>query len=43
MFEILLRAAEKLQIILLTCRERVFRDLPARRLRLEQVQVAGVH
>jgi DNA repair exonuclease SbcCD ATPase subunit len=43
MFEILVRAAEKLQIIVLTCRERVFRDLPARRLRLEQVQAAGVH
>jgi DNA repair exonuclease SbcCD ATPase subunit len=43
MFEILVRAAEKLQIIVLTCRERVFRNLPARRLRLEQVQAAGVH
>jgi DNA repair exonuclease SbcCD ATPase subunit len=43
MFQILVRAAEKLQIIVLTCRERVFRDLPARRLRLEQVQAAGVH
>jgi hypothetical protein len=27
----------------LTCRERVFADLPARRLRLEQIQAAGVH
>jgi uncharacterized protein YhaN len=43
MFEILVRAAQKLQIIVLTCRERVFADLPARRLRLEQVQAAGVH
>jgi energy-coupling factor transporter ATP-binding protein EcfA2 len=43
MFEILVRAAGKLQIIVLTCRERLFRDLPARRLRLEQVQAAGVH
>jgi uncharacterized protein YhaN len=43
MFEILVHAAEKLQIIVLTCRERVFRNLPARRLRLEQVQAAGVH
>jgi DNA repair exonuclease SbcCD ATPase subunit len=43
MFEILVRAAQKLQIIVLTCRERVFRELPARRLRLEQVQAAGVH
>ena len=42
MFEILVRAAAKLQIILLTCRERVFARLPARRLRLEQVEAAGV-
>jgi DNA repair exonuclease SbcCD ATPase subunit len=43
MFEILLRAAQKLQIIVFTCRERVFADLPARRLRVEQVETAGVH
>ena len=43
MFEILARAAQKLQIVVLTCRERVFQGLPARRLRLEQVQAAGVH
>jgi DNA repair exonuclease SbcCD ATPase subunit len=42
MFDILVRAAAKLQIILLTCRERVFARLPARRLRLEQVEAAGV-
>jgi DNA repair exonuclease SbcCD ATPase subunit len=41
MFEILVRAAAKLQIILLTCRERVFAGLPAQRLRLEQVQTVG--
>jgi hypothetical protein len=43
MFEILADAARQLQIIVLTCRERVFRDLAAHRLRLEQVQAAGVH
>jgi DNA repair exonuclease SbcCD ATPase subunit len=43
MFEILVRAAAKLQILVLTCRERVFQNLPARRLRLEQVQAAEVH
>ena len=42
MFDILVHAAAKLQIILLTCRERVFARLPARRLRLEQVESAGV-
>jgi uncharacterized protein YhaN len=42
MFEILVRAAAKLQIILLTCRERTFARLPARRLRIEQVEAAGV-
>jgi chromosome segregation ATPase len=41
MFDILGRAATKLQIILLTCRERLFAGLPARRLRLEQVQTVG--
>jgi DNA repair exonuclease SbcCD ATPase subunit len=41
MFEILVRAAAKLQIVLLTCRERVFAGLPAQRLRLEQVQTVG--
>jgi uncharacterized protein YhaN len=43
MFEILADAACQLQIIVLTCRERVFQDLAAHRLRLEQVQAAGVH
>jgi DNA repair exonuclease SbcCD ATPase subunit len=42
MFEILAGAAAKLQIIVLTCRERVFEGLAAHRLRLEQRQVAGV-
>jgi len=42
MFEILSRAAAKLQIIVLTCRERVFQDLAAHRLRLEEVQAAAV-
>jgi DNA repair exonuclease SbcCD ATPase subunit len=41
MFQILARAAERFQILVLTCRERVFQDLPAQRLRLEQVQTAG--
>ena len=41
MFEILARAADKLQIIVLTCRERVFEGLPARRLRLEQMPAAA--
>jgi DNA repair exonuclease SbcCD ATPase subunit len=41
MFEILVRTAARLQIIVLTCRERVFADLPAQRLRVEQVQAAG--
>jgi DNA repair exonuclease SbcCD ATPase subunit len=43
MFEILARAAARLQIIILTCRERVFADLPAQRLRVEQIQAAGAH
>jgi DNA repair exonuclease SbcCD ATPase subunit len=43
MFEILADAARQFQIIVLTCRERVFQDLAAHRLRLEQVQAAGVH
>jgi energy-coupling factor transporter ATP-binding protein EcfA2/uncharacterized coiled-coil protein SlyX len=43
MFQILARAAEKLQILVLTCRERVFQGLPARRLRLEEVQTAGAY
>jgi DNA repair exonuclease SbcCD ATPase subunit len=43
MFQILARAAEKLQILVLTCRERVFQGLPAQRLRLEQVQTAGAY
>jgi uncharacterized protein YhaN len=42
MFEILARAAAKLQIIVLTCRERVFQGLAAHRLRLEETQAAGV-
>ncbi|MGH6895555.1 MAG: AAA family ATPase [Geminicoccaceae bacterium] len=42
MFEILARAAAKLQIIVLTCRERVFQGLAAHRLRLEEAQAAGV-
>ena len=42
MFEILGCAAAKLQIIVLTCRERVFQGLAAHRLRLEEVQAAGV-
>jgi uncharacterized protein YhaN len=43
MFQILARAAEKLQILVLTCRERVFQGLAAHRLRLEQVQTAGAY
>ncbi len=42
MFEVLARAGEKLQIIVLTCRERVFRGLAAHRLRLEPLQAAEV-
>ena len=41
MFQILTRAADRFQILVLTCRERVFQGLPAQRLRLEQVQTAG--
>jgi hypothetical protein len=41
MFQILARAAQRFQILVLTCRERVFQDLPAQRLWLEQVQTAG--
>ena len=41
MFQILTRAADRFQILVLTCRERVFRGLPAQRLRLDQVQTAG--
>jgi len=41
MFEILERAAHKLQIIVLTCRERVFSDLGATRLRIEEAQLAS--
>ncbi|HLT03099.1 MAG TPA: hypothetical protein VK001_13010, partial [Geminicoccaceae bacterium] len=43
MFQILARAGQKLQILVLTCRERVFQGLPATRLRLEQVQTAGAY
>ena len=42
MFEILTRAGAKLQILVLTCRERVFRGLEAHRLHLETVAAAGV-
>lgn len=42
MFEILARAAAKLQIIVLTCRERVFEGLSAHRLRLEAMEPAEV-
>jgi DNA repair exonuclease SbcCD ATPase subunit len=42
MFEILALAAAKLQIIVLTCRERVFEGLAAHRLRLEPMQPVGV-
>jgi DNA repair exonuclease SbcCD ATPase subunit len=42
MFEILAGAAAKLQIIVLTCRERVFQGLAAHRLRLEEMHAAGV-
>ncbi len=42
MFEILAQAGEKLQIIVLTCREQVFRRLPAHRLRLETVAPLAV-
>ncbi|MGH6887339.1 MAG: ATP-binding protein, partial [Geminicoccales bacterium] len=40
MFEILAGAAEKFQIIVLTCRERVFEGLAAHRLRLESSAAA---
>ncbi len=43
MFAILAGAAAKLQIIVLTCRERVFQGLAAHRLRLEEAQTAGAH
>jgi hypothetical protein len=43
MFQILARAAAKLQILVLTCRDRVFQGLPAQRLRLEQVQTAAAY
>ena len=35
MFRILERAAERLQILVLTCRERLFEDLAGTRLHLE--------
>ena len=38
MFELLARAGAKLQILILTCRERVFQGLAAPRLRLEPVE-----
>jgi uncharacterized protein YhaN len=41
MFAILAAAATRLQIIVLTCRERLFEGLPAQRLRLEELQVAA--
>jgi uncharacterized protein YhaN len=37
MFRVLERAAERLQILVLTCRERLFEDLAGTRLRLEPV------
>jgi uncharacterized protein YhaN len=37
MFEILQRTAERIQILVLTCREQLFQDLPATRLHLEAV------
>jgi DNA repair exonuclease SbcCD ATPase subunit len=43
MFTILAGAAARLQIIVMTCRERVFQGLAAHRLRLEEVQTAGAH
>jgi hypothetical protein len=39
MFAILANAALRLQIIVLTCRERLFEGLAAERLRLEPLQV----
>ncbi len=42
MFEILARAGGNVQIIVMTCRERVFRGLAAHRLRLEAVEALGV-
>jgi len=41
MFEILERAAHKLQIIVLTCREQLFEGLAATRLRLESAPDAA--
>jgi DNA repair exonuclease SbcCD ATPase subunit len=41
MFAILAAAAAKLQIIVLTCRERLFERLPAQRLSLEQAPLAA--
>jgi DNA repair exonuclease SbcCD ATPase subunit len=41
MFELLARAGARLQILILTCRERVFRGLAAHRLRLEPVKAFG--
>ena len=40
MFEILADAARQLQIIVMTCRERVFEGLAAHRLRLERLPAA---
>ena len=41
MFAILANAAARLQIIVLTCRERLFEGLAARRLRLEELPAAA--
>jgi hypothetical protein len=41
MFEILARAGAKLQILVLTCRERGSRGLPGYRLRLQAIKTRG--
>jgi uncharacterized protein YhaN len=41
MFEVLERAAKRLQILVLTCRERLFEDLPGTRLHLESPSPAA--
>ena len=40
--EILARAAQKLQIVVLTCRERLFGGLAAKRLQVAALQCADV-
>lgn len=42
MFDILMKAAEKVQILVLTCRERAFHGLAATRLRIEEVAETAV-